>query len=77
MNTTYVIKLNSPTNTNRNNRFLRSVRKDRITETRYPTSARTFQSAGEAQALILQIQYQIRTQMSVVAYHFPVKETAQ
>lgn len=77
MKTTYVIKLSSATNINHHRRFLRSVCKDRITGTTHPMLARSFQSAEEAQALVSQIQYQIGWLMSVEAYNFPTKETAQ
>jgi len=77
MKTTYVIKLSHSTNTNHHRRFLRSVCKDRVTQTTHPRLARAFQSAEEAQALISQIQYEIRALMSVEAYNFPTKEIAQ
>jgi hypothetical protein len=77
MKTTYIIKLSSSTNPNRSRRFLRSVCKDRITETTHPRLARAFQSEEEAQALISQIQYEIRAIMTVETYMIPTKETAQ
>jgi hypothetical protein len=77
MNTTYIIKLSSPTMPNRSRRFLRSVCKDRVTQTTHPKLARAFQSEEEAQALISQIQYEIRAIMSVETYMIPTKETAQ
>lgn len=74
METTYIIKLHS-TRPSRN--FLHSVCKNRITRTRHLQFARSFQSVEEAQALIDQIQYQIRWMMSVETYMVPTKEAAQ
>lgn len=66
MTTKYVITVAS-INTPRHKKYLHSVRKTRITTTRWANEARSFRTEEEAQALVKEIGWQLRSTLEVHA----------